>query len=440
MAAPVSLSATGALGSGPWPAKCSPRPARAAPGGHKDRQRAQRAGQVRPVDEPSSGCSGNHTQPVVACRPIQPRGLLRDERRHALIRAAARLALLALGRGKRGGWSSTRGRSRVDFPHRHVPFELARVPAPRTRPPTSCHGLMRGQSRAAALFVRRAARRVAALEVHRSASDDWLRVIPSNRNRVPSSLADWPARRARCRTCVTSAAARGLGNTSRPPDQNPKAPSPTKSTGAAMLRCLQPRSRSSHDSVDSRCPSSSVHRTRRTASECSRRHQLNSPGTARRKLVCVSTVQTGAATARMPRAGCRQIHADRGASATRVAGPSLTGRRPRSDTWQSERAGKDADACRGATVNTTRAGKFQTDSRLSISLAPLRIAQPLSRPLCPASSPCLLPAGDRRRPFPVRLSLGAPTGPGRWRRVRTATGALPAVVWPTGHSVTAPAT
>src|SRR5664279_6189241 len=50
----------------------------------------------------------------------------------------------------------------------------------------------------------------------------------------------------------------GLGNTSRTADQNPRAPSPTASSGAAMPRRLQPRSRSSHDSIDSRCPSSSA--------------------------------------------------------------------------------------------------------------------------------------------------------------------------------------
>ena len=42
------------------------------------------------------------------------------------------------------------------------------------------------------------------------------------------------------------------GNTSRSPFQNPSAPSPTASTGARMPRRAQSRSRSAHDSADSR--------------------------------------------------------------------------------------------------------------------------------------------------------------------------------------------
>ena len=42
------------------------------------------------------------------------------------------------------------------------------------------------------------------------------------------------------------------GNTSRTALQNPSAPSPTASTGARMRRRAQSRSRSAHDSADSR--------------------------------------------------------------------------------------------------------------------------------------------------------------------------------------------
>ena len=42
------------------------------------------------------------------------------------------------------------------------------------------------------------------------------------------------------------------GNTSRSAPQNPSAPSPTASTGARIPRRAQSRSRSAHDSVDSR--------------------------------------------------------------------------------------------------------------------------------------------------------------------------------------------
>ena len=42
------------------------------------------------------------------------------------------------------------------------------------------------------------------------------------------------------------------GNTSRTADQNPSAPSPIASTGARMPRRAQSRSRSAHDSADSR--------------------------------------------------------------------------------------------------------------------------------------------------------------------------------------------
>ena len=42
------------------------------------------------------------------------------------------------------------------------------------------------------------------------------------------------------------------GNTSRSPFQKPSAPSPTASTGARMPRRAQSRSRSAHDSADSR--------------------------------------------------------------------------------------------------------------------------------------------------------------------------------------------
>jgi hypothetical protein len=45
------------------------------------------------------------------------------------------------------------------------------------------------------------------------------------------------------------------GKTSRIAFQNPSAPSPTASTGAVMPRRLQSRSRSAHDSLDSRNPS-----------------------------------------------------------------------------------------------------------------------------------------------------------------------------------------
>jgi len=40
--------------------------------------------------------------------------------------------------------------------------------------------------------------------------------------------------------------------------QNPSAPSPTVSTGARIPRRLQSRSRSAHDSVDSRWPSATA--------------------------------------------------------------------------------------------------------------------------------------------------------------------------------------
>ena len=42
------------------------------------------------------------------------------------------------------------------------------------------------------------------------------------------------------------------GNTSRSAFQNPSAPSPTASTGARIPRRAQSRSRSAHDSADSR--------------------------------------------------------------------------------------------------------------------------------------------------------------------------------------------
>ena len=45
---------------------------------------------------------------------------------------------------------------------------------------------------------------------------------------------------------------RVAGKTSRSAAQNPSAPSPMASTGAAMPRRLQSRSRSAHDSEDSR--------------------------------------------------------------------------------------------------------------------------------------------------------------------------------------------
>ena len=45
------------------------------------------------------------------------------------------------------------------------------------------------------------------------------------------------------------------GKTSRSAFQNPSAPSPTASTGARMPRRAQSRSRSAHDSADSRYPS-----------------------------------------------------------------------------------------------------------------------------------------------------------------------------------------
>jgi hypothetical protein len=45
------------------------------------------------------------------------------------------------------------------------------------------------------------------------------------------------------------------GKTSRSAPQNPSAPSPTASTGARIPRRLQSRSRSAHDSLDSRKPS-----------------------------------------------------------------------------------------------------------------------------------------------------------------------------------------
>jgi hypothetical protein len=48
---------------------------------------------------------------------------------------------------------------------------------------------------------------------------------------------------------------RASGNTSRSPPQNPSAPSPTASTGARIPRRAQSRSRSAHDSADSRYPS-----------------------------------------------------------------------------------------------------------------------------------------------------------------------------------------
>jgi hypothetical protein len=48
------------------------------------------------------------------------------------------------------------------------------------------------------------------------------------------------------------------GNTSRTAFQNPSAPSPTASTGALIPRRLQSRSRSAHDSEDSRNPSASA--------------------------------------------------------------------------------------------------------------------------------------------------------------------------------------
>jgi hypothetical protein len=51
---------------------------------------------------------------------------------------------------------------------------------------------------------------------------------------------------------------RVAGKTSRSAAQNPSAPSPMASTGAAMPRRLQSRSRSAHDSEDSRCPSVSA--------------------------------------------------------------------------------------------------------------------------------------------------------------------------------------
>ena len=48
------------------------------------------------------------------------------------------------------------------------------------------------------------------------------------------------------------------GNTSRSPFQKPSAPSPTASTGARIPRRAQSRSRSAHDSADSRYPSASA--------------------------------------------------------------------------------------------------------------------------------------------------------------------------------------
>ncbi len=48
------------------------------------------------------------------------------------------------------------------------------------------------------------------------------------------------------------------GNTSRTAFQNPSAPSPTASTGAVIPRRWHDRSRSAHDSVDSRNPSASA--------------------------------------------------------------------------------------------------------------------------------------------------------------------------------------
>src|SRR6185369_9150514 len=55
--------------------------------------------------------------------------------------------------------------------------------------------------------------------------------------------------------CHQQRCSRVLGNTSRTAFQNPSAPSPTSSTGAVMPRRRQSRSRSAHDSVDSRYPS-----------------------------------------------------------------------------------------------------------------------------------------------------------------------------------------
>jgi hypothetical protein len=52
--------------------------------------------------------------------------------------------------------------------------------------------------------------------------------------------------------CTQHRWARVAGNTSRNAPQNPKAPSPTARTGARIPRRLRSRSRSAHDSVDSR--------------------------------------------------------------------------------------------------------------------------------------------------------------------------------------------
>jgi hypothetical protein len=52
--------------------------------------------------------------------------------------------------------------------------------------------------------------------------------------------------------CHQQRCSRVLGNTSRSAFQNPSALSPTASIGAVIPRRRQPRSRSAHDSVDSR--------------------------------------------------------------------------------------------------------------------------------------------------------------------------------------------
>jgi hypothetical protein len=59
-------------------------------------------------------------------------------------------------------------------------------------------------------------------------------------------------RRAATADFAAALVPRVVGNTSRSAPQNPSAPSPTASTGARIPRRAQSRSRSAHDSVDSR--------------------------------------------------------------------------------------------------------------------------------------------------------------------------------------------
>ncbi len=55
--------------------------------------------------------------------------------------------------------------------------------------------------------------------------------------------------------CTQQRCSRVSGNTSARAAQNPRAPSPTATTGAVIPRCLRSRSTSAHESVDSRYPS-----------------------------------------------------------------------------------------------------------------------------------------------------------------------------------------